>query len=95
MLTYKYDNKYIELQESVQGQDIEFQIRIIGSEAADASIRKVQEHFENNEIITDVMLYTYKNHTYQFIVRQDYYTDFILALMKYKLLVSVEWKATL
>lgn len=55
-------------------------------------IKQVKKLFEDNEVYTDVLFYAYGNHEYRVIVRRDYYTDFVLALMKHhRLLQSVEW----
>lgn len=92
MLAYTYDEQLIELSETANEADVEFRIRVIGKDSLDDQIKAVQSDFEQNEVLTDVFFYAYKNHSYQFIVRQDYYTDFILALMKHRILRSVEWK---
>ncbi|MBA4603611.1 hypothetical protein H2C83_15170 [Thermoactinomyces sp. AMNI-1] len=54
-------------------------------------LRKVRNFFDENDVYTDVLFYVYTNHKYQVIVRQDYYNDFIIQLMKHRLLKSVEW----
>jgi hypothetical protein len=91
MLTYTFDDKEIEISEVANGQDIEFHLRVVGDKSLDKRIKEIQHDFEHNHIITDVMFYAFLNHEYQFIVRQDYYTDFILSLMKHRLLTSVKW----
>ncbi|WP_282939145.1 hypothetical protein [Paenibacillus sp. RC67] len=92
MLAYTYDEQQIELSETANEGDVEFRIRVIGNESFDQEMKAVQNDFEHNEVLTDVFFYAYKDHSYQFIVRQDYYTDFILALLKHRILRSVEWK---
>jgi hypothetical protein len=92
MLTYTYDDKMIEIKETANGRDIEFRIHGIGEETLDKKIKEVEHDFEHNAFLTDVLFYAYKNREYQFIVRQDFYTDFVLSLMKHQLLLSVQWK---
>ncbi|WP_028549091.1 hypothetical protein [Paenibacillus sp. UNC451MF] len=92
MLAYNYDDQMIELSETANETDVEFRIRVIGNEPFEQKMKAVQNEFEHNEVLTDVFFYAYKNQAYQFIVRKDYYTDFILALMKHRILRSVEWK---
>ncbi|MCS7464016.1 hypothetical protein N0M98_28295 [Paenibacillus doosanensis] len=91
MLTYAYDVQNVELQESVNGEDVEFRIRLIGDASLDERMRNIQKDFEQNDVLTDVMSYAFKNRTYQFIVRKDFYVDFVLSLMKYRILLRVEW----
>ncbi|WP_240421778.1 hypothetical protein [Paenibacillus periandrae] len=91
MLTYTYDDKEIEISEVANGQDIEFHIRVVGDKVLDTRIKEIQHDFEHNHVITDVLFYAFLNREYQFIVRQDYYTDFILSLMKHRLIISVQW----
>jgi hypothetical protein len=55
-------------------------------------IKKIRDFFDHNDTYTDVMFNIYANYEYQVFVRKDFYTDFILALMKYQLLEKVEWK---
>jgi hypothetical protein len=92
MLTYKFDQKMIEISEAANGEDIEFHIHAIGGEIIDKKIKGIQQDFEHNEVLTDVLFYAYKNHKYQFIVKPEFYSDFILSLMKHQLLLSVAWE---
>ena len=91
MLNYTYDPGIIEIHESTNEQDVEFRIRALGGDHVDAAIKRVQQRFEQNSILSDVYSYVYKNHEYQFIVRQDFYVEFILALMRYRLVQRVQW----
>ncbi|GAA4865649.1 hypothetical protein GCM10023310_51460 [Paenibacillus vulneris] len=91
-LTYTYDEQNIELSETANGQDVEFRIRVIGGGSIEEQLKAVQNGFEHNEVLTDVFFYAFKNQAYQFIVRHDFYTDFILSLMKHRVLQRVEWK---
>ncbi|MNR00441.1 hypothetical protein D3C85_1162120 [compost metagenome] len=91
MLTYTYDEKALTLTEMVNGNDIEFRIHILGDASLDKRVKDIQHDFEHNHVITDVLFYAFKNHDYQFIVRQDFYDAFILSLMKHRLLTSVTW----
>jgi hypothetical protein len=92
MLTYTFDEKMIEISETANEQDIEFHIHVIGGEMFDKKIKQIQHDFEHNEVLTDVLFYAFKNHEYQFIVKQEFYTEFILTLMKHQLLLSVAWE---
>ncbi|KRF02456.1 hypothetical protein ASG89_24635 [Paenibacillus sp. Soil766] len=91
MLQYTFDDKVIQLSEAPNGQDIEFRIHILGDASMDQRVKDIQHDFEHNHVITDVLFYAFKNHDYQFIVRQDSYEDFILSLMKHRLITSVTW----
>ncbi|MBD0379494.1 hypothetical protein [Paenibacillus sedimenti] len=91
MLIYTYNDKEVEISETANGQDVEFRIRVIGEGSMDKRIKEVQQDFEHNSVLTDVLFYAYLNHEYQFIVRQDYYSEFILSLMKHRILISVTW----
>ncbi len=82
MLAYTYDEQQIELSETANERDVEFRIRVIGNESFDQKMQAVQNDFEHNEVLTDVFFYAYKDHSYQF----------ILALMKHRILRSMEWK---
>ncbi|MFD1775174.1 hypothetical protein [Paenibacillus rhizophilus] len=92
MLTYTYDQRIISIQEKANEADIEFQIELLGDNKLDAKLKDIQHEFEENAVLTDVLFYVYPNHKYHIIVRQDFYNDFILALMKHRLLLRVEWK---
>lgn len=91
MLKYRYNEDGIQIQETLDGEDTEFHIRIINEEPYVAGMKRVQERFEENHIHTDVLFYVYPNHEYRVIVRRDYYIDFVLEMMKHYLLQSVEW----
>ncbi|MDF2715784.1 MAG: hypothetical protein K0R28_2709 [Paenibacillus sp.] len=93
-LVYKWDPNVAEIQESGNGDDTEFRIKLLREQPYEASMRLVQKYFEANEVHTDVLFYLYPEHQYRVIVRKDYYTDFLLELLKHRLLLSLEWKET-
>ncbi|MDF2963500.1 MAG: hypothetical protein K0S39_5235 [Paenibacillus sp.] len=91
MLTYRNNPDMIKLQESPNGNDIEFHIQILGDQPYLDGMKQVQKTFEDNRVHTDVLFYAYAGHVYKVIVRRDYYEDFILELMRHRLLQRVEW----
>lgn len=93
MLTYSYDQEILSLKETPNGNDVEFQVTFLKEQPYLNYMKQVQKHFEENQIITDVLFYIYENHEYRVIVRKDFYVDFILELMKHRLLLSVEWES--
>ncbi len=93
MLTYRYNTKAIEISESENETDIEFRIRIFEESFYVDHIKQIRHHFEDNEVLTDVLFYVYPNHEYTIHVRKDYYVAFVAELFKHHLLESVEWKA--
>lgn len=91
MLTYTFDPALIELEETSNVNDKEFRLRLLQATACKEAMRRVQEHFQDNAVIIDVLFYTYPNDTYRIIVRQDYYAEFITELLKHRLLQSAAW----
>lgn len=92
MLKYEYNSEIIQIKESVNEKDIEFQIRFTDGVKYDGVIKRIRDFFDHNDTYTDVMFNIYANYEYQVFVRKDFYTDFILALMKYQLIEKVEWR---
>ncbi|MCL6457014.1 MAG: hypothetical protein K6T85_03320 [Gorillibacterium sp.] len=90
-LTYRFNREQIHILETVNGFDTEFEIKILEDGPLVAGIKEIEKVFEDNRVYTDVMFYVYEHHHYKVIVRKDYYDQFILALMQYRLLLSVEW----
>jgi hypothetical protein len=91
MLKYEYDHSVIQINEVKNENDVEFHIHILQEESYLDRIKKVQHVFEDDRVYTDVLFYIYANHEYRVIVRRDYYDDFVLELMKQRLLTSVKW----
>jgi hypothetical protein len=91
MLTYRYEQNVIHISETVNENDMEFHIRILQENPYLEGMKLVQRKFEDDEVCTDALFYLYPNHEYRVIVRKDYYIDFVLELMKHRLLKSVEW----
>lgn len=92
MLKYEYDTARLTITEKEQDKDVEIWIRL--SESDDSVVRlfrQIRDHFDNNQVHTDVLFYPHRNHDFQWIVRKDYYVDFILALFKHRLIESVSW----
>ncbi|WNQ11858.1 hypothetical protein MJA45_02035 [Paenibacillus aurantius] len=90
-MVYEWKPEIVDIKETENGKDIEFSIRVI-AEAYYETMKAVQQVFEENDVITDVFLYTFPQHEYRVIVRKDYYEDFILQLLKHRLLTKAEWK---
>lgn len=92
MLAYRCNDDVAVITETVNEQDVEFHLRLLQTEPYLQRLKEIRHYFEENDIYTDVLFYIYKNHEYGAIVRQAYYVDFVLQLMKYGFLRSVEWK---
>lgn len=93
VLAYSYNEQVIQIQQSSNDKDVEFLIEILQTEPYVEKLKKVRHFFEDNRVYTDVLFYALADHKYKVIVRSDYYVDFILELMKHRLLESVEWKS--
>lgn len=89
-LLYKYDDTKIELKEAQNGDDIEFNLLLFDQEVK-KQLLKVKKFFNENNIVTDILVYTHSDKHIQIIVRKDYYYDFVLQLFKYQLLEEVKW----
>jgi len=92
LLKYVYDAERITITEKAYDKDTEIWIRPRDSDSsAILLLREIRDYFDSNRVHTDVLLYPHKNNEYQWIVRNDYYVDFILALFKHRLIESVTW----
>jgi hypothetical protein len=91
MIRYDYDQAGLDIQEKSNADDMEFILKIKREQPYLAAFHQVRDHFNANNIHTDVMFYVHANHEFNVIVRKDYYVDFILALFKYRLLNQVSW----
>lgn len=89
-LAYAYDEAFVEIKETPKERDIEFEI-LLRDDAGWQRLKDVQRFFESNEVYTDVLFYPFANRRMQAIVRRDYYEDFILSLLKHRLLIRAEW----
>ncbi|MGZ4159608.1 MAG: hypothetical protein ACXVNF_02250, partial [Neobacillus sp.] len=89
-LVYKYNEKLLDLKESINGEDIEFNIFSLGIDIK-KQIFNIQEYFNRNDILTDILVYTHAHKKYQIIVRIEFYTDFVLQLFKQQLLQEIKW----
>ena len=90
MLLYKYDETKMELKEAQNEDDIEFNL-ILFDEEVKMQLLKIKKFFSENNIVTDLLVYTHSDRHIQIIVRKDFYYDFVLQLFKYHLLDEVKW----
>ncbi|MED1204669.1 hypothetical protein [Heyndrickxia acidicola] len=88
-LKYSVAADKIDLQENRRDEDIEFEIRVKNSEII-KDLRELRHFFESDEIFTDILFYTFKDHI-QIIVKKEAYITLLLGLFKWKLLDKVEW----
>ena len=92
MLVYSYDSTDIRIEETKNGDDIEFHLQVHEAQEMITRLKKVRDFFEGDDIYTDVLFYAYPNHRYSVIVRPEFYADFVLQLMKQQILTRVEWR---
>jgi hypothetical protein len=90
-VVYEFDKNAVVITEKDNGEDKEFTIKL-HDESLDDGVHEVRDFFEQNKVYTDVLFYTHSDHSFQIIVKNEYYTDFVLKLFKEKLLTSVNWK---
>ncbi|MGF9711767.1 hypothetical protein [Paenibacillus naphthalenovorans] len=92
MLQYEYDKELLTIEEHINGPDVEFRMKLhrpdVGVEIAVKQIRAV---FDDNDIYTDVLFYAHHNEEYQWIVRKDFYVDFVIHMFKHRLVTWVAW----
>lgn len=89
-LLYNYNDKKMRLTEEKNGDDVEFNLTFIDNEVK-KQLLKVKEFFNENNIFTDLLIYTHSDKHVQIIVRKDFYEDFILQLFKHHLIEEVKW----
>jgi hypothetical protein len=92
MLTYEYDQQVIQIEEQTNGDDVELWIRLQEANAeVEKAVKKIRDEFDQNDVLTDVLFYAHTD-GYQWVVRNDFYVDFILQLFKYRLVRELRWK---
>ncbi|UUZ84464.1 hypothetical protein LJK88_12755 [Paenibacillus sp. P26] len=93
MLRYSFDSKSLEIRELHNGQDMEFWLKLCRPDAdVELAVKQIRSHFDDNDVMTDVLFYAHPEYEYQWIVREDFYTDFVLRLFRHKPLTSVHWE---
>ncbi len=90
MLKYRNNSDIIDISETANGNDVEFHI-VLKKESDAGKMNQIQAYFEGNRVLTDVLFYVHVNNRYQIIVRSDYHVEFVLQLMKHRLLEGVDW----
>ena len=93
MLRYEYVKDLLTIEELANGQDVEFRMKLhrpdVGVEMA---VKKIRAFFDENDIYTDVLFYAQHNEEYQWIVRKDFYVDFVTQMFKYRLVTWIAWE---
>ncbi|MUG86338.1 hypothetical protein GNP92_08195 [Paenibacillus timonensis] len=92
-LKYRIDSERVQIRETANEVDVEFELTFLQEEPLLSNMREVQKRFEDNDVYTDVLFYLNQDQErqYKIIVRKDYYEDFLLALLKYRILEGLEW----
>ncbi|MDQ6596279.1 hypothetical protein E2K98_23520 [Bacillus salipaludis] len=89
-IIYSYDEKLLDLNETANDDDIEFNINSLGMDIKQ-QVYKIREIFNENKVLTDILVYAHTNQRYQIIVRKDFYNDFIIELFRQQLVTEVKW----
>jgi hypothetical protein len=87
---YKYNEQFLDLKETSNEDDFEFTLTFDDIHWK-KKIQKIREHFEANNIITDVLFYIHPNNRFQIIVRKDYYNEFIIQLFRQQIVQEIKW----
>lgn len=92
-LNYRIDPERVRIRETTNDDDVEFELTFLQDEPLLSKMREVQKEFEDNDVYTDVLFYLNRDQErqYKIIVRKDFYADFLLALLKYRILEGREW----
>ncbi|GIP23615.1 hypothetical protein [Paenibacillus sp. J22TS3] len=92
MINYQFDAEVLDITETRDGSDTEFNIKLHQEQPYLDRLRLVQHVFDDNKDYTDVLFYAYAGHEYKVIVRQEHYVDFVTEMWKARLLRSLEWR---
>lgn len=92
MLHYRFNPDEISLMEKRNGDDFEFVVNILNTDKHLNNFHQLRDHFNNNHIYTDVIFHARSDHEFRIIVRSDQYVDFIIYMLKYKLITQAEWQ---
>jgi hypothetical protein len=90
IVEYKYDAQLLDIQETNNGNDLEFTITLLDNQLK-KGLKLVREYFEENKILTDIHYYIHPNNRYQVIVRKDFYNEFLIQLFRQQLLQEIKW----
>jgi hypothetical protein len=88
--TYKYDKQFLSLEETLNGEDFEFTLTFVEKNWR-KKIEKIREHFDANNILTDIHFYIHPNNRFQVIVRKDFYNEFIIELFRQQIVQEIKW----
>ena len=88
--TYKYDKQFLSLEETSNGEDFEFTLTFVDKNWR-KKIEKIREHFDANNILTDIHFYIHPNNRFQVIVRKDFYNEFIIELFRQQIVQEIKW----
>jgi hypothetical protein len=89
-IEYKYNKELLKITEELNGDDMEFHLTFFEADLK-LRIEKIKEFFNENSIVTDILVYKHPNNHFQIIVRKDFYQDFILQLFKQQLIQELRW----
>jgi hypothetical protein len=93
MFEYTYDQSKWEIQEQRNSDEYEVWLKPAqDNEETAQAVKHVIREFDENDIVTDVMVYKRVDHRYQILVRPEYYAVFFLSLLKNKIIQSFTWK---
>lgn len=87
---YKYNEQFLELMETPNGEDFEFTLTFVDNKWK-KKIEEIREYFDTNNILTDIHFYIHPNNRFQIIVRKDFYNEFIIQLFKQQIVEKIKW----
>ncbi|MED1918697.1 hypothetical protein ACFVS2_01890 [Brevibacillus sp. NPDC058079] len=91
MFHYTYDEKDIELKETISEQGATFQI-VVKTEEMRERVKEVRRYFEGNKDYTDVMFFSREDGSFEVIVRTNMVESFLIHAFRFKCLQSICWE---
>lgn len=89
-MVYQYNKTRMELHEIQNEEDIEFNLTLFDQNLKE-KLKLVKDYFDQNTIVTDLLVFTHLDKHFQIIVRKDFYQDFLLQMFKYQLFQEIKW----
>ncbi|MEH7159318.1 hypothetical protein V7121_24225 [Neobacillus drentensis] len=89
-VSYTFDEQLLSLQETANEEDFEFSLTLVAKDGR-SKMEKIREHFDANNILTDIHFYIHPNNRFQIIVRKDFYNEFIIELFRQQLIQEIKW----
>lgn len=91
-LQYGFKASQVEISEEDQADEKVIWVQLLDDRLV-KEMHQIRRLFEDDDEVADVIFYTFPNHKYKILVKEDFYNKVLIQLFAHQVLTKLKWKS--